>query len=90
MTRLQEEIRAEIDKIPLIENKGFDTLSDDYDGYAKAAAEIAKTYIEKAWNEAWGQSFIRNNAMAKYVAQENGITLTPKTKDEWMKENGVL
>jgi ribosomal 30S subunit maturation factor RimM len=85
MTRLQEEINQS-----MIDAQWGMAGEIRLELYSEAAAEIAKKYIEKAWNEAWGQSFIRNNAIAEHVAKENGITLAPKTKEEWMKENGVI
>lgn len=80
MTKLEEEIRAAIDAIPLIDNgsAGLPHLYDDYNSYAKAAAEVAKKYIEKAFNSGMESMGIKGDgahiALLKQWLKENGIT----------------
>lgn len=64
MTKLEQEIFDAINKC----------YSDATETEAKAAAEVAKTYIEKAWIEG-------------YYALANTMEVS---KDQWMKENGIL
>jgi hypothetical protein len=78
MTKLEEEILLAI-------NKG-DKWNEDTDigGHmaawekelAKAAAEVAKRYIEKAYDAGLGRSHL-------YQGQK-------KTKEQWLKDNGIV
>jgi hypothetical protein len=52
--------------------------SDDKYAMAKAAASVARRYIEKAWEDAEENEYQYHVNMIKR-----------QTKEEWLKENGI-
>lgn len=75
MTKLTEEIEQAI----------FDNInrSDDKHAAAKAAAEVAKRYIEKAWNNRLEIYFEGKGDFKSYHKTEEGRL------QQWLKENGI-
>jgi hypothetical protein len=62
--------------IPDYDTVEFETADQYWDMVATAAAEVAKRYIERAYIAGIGRQHL-------YQGEK-------KSKDEWMKENGVL
>jgi hypothetical protein len=75
MTRLSEEI---LKAFAEIQHSSFQK------DYANAAAEVAKRYIEKAFDAGY------NRGASAWGAPDEVFTAVPSEKQEWMKENGVL
>lgn len=78
MTKLEEDIKSSI--------RATDWTSmlpevDPEEVMVKAAAEVAKKYIEKAFD--YGQ--FAGNGMAQVISKQKALS-----KDEWLKENGVI
>jgi phosphoglucomutase len=77
MTKLEEEIKKAIQKA--WDEYDSETASELYEHLeAKAAAEVAKRYIEKVWKFKEESSLSGNPEIAF------------KTLDQWFKENGVV
>jgi hypothetical protein len=64
MTKLEEQIARAMESADRESSKRF--TSEDY---AKAAAEVAKRYIEKAWQD----SFLRPDVTYDQWCKENGL-----------------
>jgi hypothetical protein len=79
---LEEEMRKAILEVPLIIQPG--SARDDYEGYAKACAEVAKRYIEKAFRES---SIYRHGSK---FSHPEGIDLTQESFEIWAKGNGII
>jgi hypothetical protein len=73
MTKLEEEITKAI-----IEPLWSDVINQD--AIAKAAAEVAKKWIENAFD--YGK--FSGNAMAQTISGQKALT-----KEDWLKENGI-
>lgn len=92
MTRLEEEILAAIDAVPMIDNRsyGLPNLCDDYNGYAKAAAEVAKKYIKKAWSDSFANTAEGyNQEIADYAWFDDEHESFILRRNQWLKENGI-
>lgn len=74
MTKIEEEIKAVIPDFDTCELNGADEYNDLV---AKAAAEVAKRYIEKAFEAGWTNGHF------------GGDEKLPRTTQEWLKENGI-
>lgn len=75
MTKLEEDIREAI--LSNIYKETADEMTDvEKEGIARAAAEVAKRYIEKAYDAGLGKQHL-------YQGQR-------KTKEQWLTENGIL
>jgi hypothetical protein len=74
MTRLEEEIRNKIVSYSATAN------DNSIEFYSKAAAEVAKRYIEKAFDA--GRGF-------EYGEQFGRVPNPNPTKEQWLKENGI-
>jgi hypothetical protein len=78
MKKLEEEIRQKMIDYSTTAN------GDGINFYAKAAAEVSKRYIEKAWNDAWK---LRDDASTFIETFPEDHPETIKNKDQWIKEN---
>lgn len=83
MTKLEEEIRIAIENVPYkrieceLYDCGYD-LVEDYEATARAAAEVAKRYIEKAFD-----------AGNFYTAKGGMRSSHDEDRAAWLKENGI-
>lgn len=73
MTKLEEEIGKAI-----LTTAWQDSKMQSIDEFAKAAAEVAKKYIEEAFNAGW------------MAINDAPYWTMDKEREEWLKENGIV
>jgi hypothetical protein len=84
MTPLEKEIAYNISVKWLFGSDGAGKMGqDDLDIVTKAAASVAKKYIEKAYKGAWNRTMQGHQKRPYNYQQEQFL-------NEWLKENGVI
>lgn len=79
MTKLEEEIYTTIKSISMIKHDG-QTIS--------AVAEVAKKYIEKAFDAGHNYGAIKNQPLLTILNPE--LKDEVQTKQDWLKKEGVI
>lgn len=85
MTKFEEEIKEAMGLEGLAVFLGKKPL--EMDNYAKAAAEVARRYIEKAFLGGYFTEDVTNDDV---IAMKHGQTLSEYFKEKWLKENGIV